>query len=169
MMSSGSSSSDTEDDVGAHEENTEMKDASQPFFEDIPDDKKRLYELKYNVHITCGQRNNEYEYKCTIVNKQSQQFITYGTSPSKQSAELQGLLYALEYIYANQTNEQTSQYINVDVQTDSVYLVNLVREWLAKWNTDFSVRPHAELLERVWNFVSLYEKNIEISWVTPSS
>ena len=141
---------------------------TQQFFEEIPEEVRKLYDLRFSVYIQA----NDNQYISMIVNNKNKKTTMQGVLPSqtiagiKQRAELQALIEALRYIYSTSEHQE---FICVEVITDSVYLVNIVREWLVKWQHQLQSRPHAELLQQLWTFLSVYGKNIEINWVPTQS
>jgi ribonuclease HI len=174
--------SDTESDTPIeHSDDEEMKHEIQPtqvFYEDIPEEVRQLYELKYTVGIASrlNEAQQNASWSCVVVNNKNKKVCMQGeigidASSSflacKQRGELQALIEALQSIYSDSNPHK--EFTNVTIYTDSVYMTNIVREWIHKWQHQLQSRPHAILLQQLWSYLSVYHKNIEILWVSCDS
>lgn len=146
-----------------------------PFMIDIPDEKKKLLELKYQVSMYAQlspKDSNIGAYSIVLENPNSKK--SPNTISSKRFAsqdnpkhllmecELQALISALKFIYSL---DEQKEYMCVDIQTSSVYVVNVVREWLALWaETQFEARPNKEMLKELWTIIQPYKDNIQVAW-----
>ena len=188
MNSSSDSETETDDDlrfatVDDDDEDEDMRDlrdvqsvslnsgTETTFFEEIPEEVRKLYDLRFSVYVDAQDAN----WICIVMNNKNKKTTMQGTIQTttsvpgiKQRAELQALVEALQFIYST-CDTATKSFVCVEVFTESVYLVNVVREWLVKWQHQLQSRPHAELLQKLWSFLQLHSKNIEISWLPTQS
>ena len=170
-------SSDEEDDdltisdVDSNDDDDMMSSTPQhasnahaQFFEEIPEEVRKLYDLRFTVCVDAKDAN----WVCIVVNNKNKKTTMQGSIADsnvagvKQRAELQALIEALQCIYSTCDNKE---FVCVEICTESVYLVNIVREWLSKWQHQLQSRPHAALLQQLWTYLSTYGKNIEIVWM----
>lgn len=137
-----------------------------PFMCEIPEDKKKLLELKYTVYCDTTDENWAYmivdnNNKKTIVKGQGDE-STFKHTPDR--LKLIAILEAVQNIF-DKLEEELKAHVNIEVYTDSVYCTNVLREWMYKWvDTDFDNKPNADLLPDAYELMHEYKNNINFKW-----
>jgi len=138
-----------------------------PFMCEIPEDQKRLLELKYSVY--CDAINDKWCY--LIVDNNNKKTIVKGSDTSNDADRLKliAILNSFENIYSNH-DEQLHNHVNIEVYTDSVYCTNVLREWVFKWvSNNFDKRPNADLLPAAHTVMNQHKDTISLKWYPTSS
>ena len=137
------------------------------FVQKITEEKKKSRELTFNVYTAsyfdektnCGTYGycivDRYEKKTTIIEKIN--------DTSKSQVELKSILESIKYIINNNEND-SKQFIQINLSSTSLYSVNIIREWLHKWIQDETsiTRPNYELLKEIYNLINLIKLNIKL-------
>lgn len=149
---------------------------SVEFVQKITDEKKKLRELTFNVYTTScfDEKTNNGSYSFCIIDRYEKKstIIQQVESVNKTSIELIPILESIKYII-NITPNISRQYICINLNSTSLYSVNIIREWLNKWILDedteikFNERPNYELLGEIHKLISNIKFNIK--WVQKST
>ncbi len=143
------------------------------FVQKITEEKKKSRELTFNVYTAsyfdektnCGTYGfcivDRYEKKTTIIEKIN--------DTSKSQVELKSILESIKYIINNNEND-SKQFIQINLSSTSLYSVNIIREWLHKWiqndenqtGSSETSRPNYELLKEIYNLINLIKLNIKL-------
>jgi ribonuclease HI len=146
------------------------------FVQKITEEKKKSRELTFNIYTAscfdektnCGTYGfcivDRYEKKTTIIEKIN--------NTSKSQVELKSILESIKHIINNNENE-SKQFIQINLSSTSLYSVNIIREWLHKWiqndeqpedeqNSPRLIRPNYELLKEIYNLTNLIKLNIKL-------
>ena len=133
-----------------------------PFMCEIPEDKKKLLELKYTVY--CDTTKDNWAYM--IVDNNNKKTIAKGPSGENDAdrCKLIAILEAVQTIF-DKLEEELKPHVNIEVYTDSVYCTNTLREWIYKWvETNFENKPNADLLPDAYELLHEYKNNVNFKW-----
>ena len=138
---------------------------STEFITKITPEKKKKRELKYSLYTNGRSENNIGGWASIILDKYEQKYIMSGKEKesSNNKMELYSIVEGLNWIY-NSVEQKYRKYIKVIIYTDNVFCINIIREWLVKWeNEGFDNRPNSDILK---NLSELYNKmSIDVKWV----
>jgi ribonuclease HI len=108
---------------------------SQKFIEKLSPEKKKMRELKFQLY-THGSDHQESTtgWASLILDKNENKTFLCGEEhfDNPNRVHLYSIIEGLNWIY-NQVDQRYRQYIVVNLFSDSVYCVNILKEWLQKW------------------------------------
>lgn len=147
------------------------------FLCEVPDEKRELLELTYNIY-TDGSCTNvsdtdrkEGGWAAIIIDNKYKQTILQGHAKptTNNRMELTAILEALKVI-DNKLDTLTRQYATINLYTDSTYCTNTIREWIFIWEQEhFENRPNADLLRELIPLLKSLHKNLNVNWIPRNS
>jgi len=130
------------------------------FVSKTTDETKKKREFKFQMFSHVCVEDEQIGWGIVILDRQEKK-TTLGdkSSESRYSTELLSVIEGIKSI-TNEISIEDHKYISIELYTDSLYVVNLIREWLQLWTSDNSLsrRPNAELL----SIINEYLKEITI-------
>ncbi len=117
------------------------------FVVNIPAEKRKLKQLKWNIHIQ--QDGNQIQY-IVLDNKNH---LSKGTTDINQDESKLFLSTCNKLIQEvlNSQNEETRKHVQINLTSTSPYLINIARDWLDAWNkNNYENRPYPELLKELF-------------------
>ncbi len=145
------------------------------FLQEIPEDKKKLLELKFTIytHADCNQEIGKWA--CLIIDNKYKQSVLHSEEKcnseisqlmNKNRMELQAIVQGLKQIEQKFTDD-IKPWVCVEYRTNNVYCSNLLKEWIHLWaQTEFAGRPNADLMPEALRLIKIFDKNLEIKWST---
>ena len=122
---------------------------TKSFIRPLTDKQQQLKALQYTIYHLVHENN---EVAGLLIQDSQLKSITLLIQNEEQlplyAFELASLLEAFSYIF--QSHESNlHQYINLHIYSNSVYNVNIIKEWFEKWKDNtFDKRPNQDLLKR---------------------
>lgn len=92
--------------------------------------------------------------------------VVYGgdSDTTNNRMELIGALYGLMYI-----EEEKLDFDEIEIISDSVYVVKGINEWIYKWKTKGEQKANMDLWNQVWKYILKYNKGgkrrLKAHWV----
>jgi len=114
----------------------------------ISDEKRRIKELKYQIYIKGLAIEHKGTWNVIIVNNKNEKVSFNGTSNNATSdrMELYALTEGIKYILQQHIDEE-QKYVKISCYTESVYCLNIIKEWIHIWKKErFINRPNGDLL-----------------------
>jgi ribonuclease HI len=143
------------------------------FLQEIPEDKKKLFELKFYVYTDGSCSANKGGWAALVIDNKGKHTELKGSADqtTNNRMELTAIINSLVWLLEKFQDESVRQYVCVDLYTDSTYCTNSIREWIDKWITDGTIasRPNAELLLQVNQLVQKFGSNLTIKWLPRNS
>lgn len=146
----------------------ESSDANRAFLQEIPEDKKALLELNFTVQILTSwfQEEKFGTWSAAIKDNNGKKSTIQGKYNEKLALELIAAIEAIRHIYSRYKDDKTKSYVCIEVQTSSIYVTNVLKEWIYTWASDnFEKRPNAEYLRTIYPYLLQYKENINFRWV----
>jgi len=111
----------------------------------ITPEKKKIRELKYTVY---AHGNKEGGWATIILDKHEQKTVLSGKEDNvkENRIDMEAIIEGLNWIYCS-VEPKYRKYIVVNLNCDNVYCVNIIKEWLDKWEEDIENRPNSDLLK----------------------
>ena len=144
------------------------------FVQKITEEKKKSRELTFTIYTSScfDEKTNSGSYGFCIVDRYEKKTVIIEKilDTSKSHIELKSILESIKYILNNNENE-SKQFIHINLSSTSLFSVNIIRDWLDKWvnqsssaedNIPFSSRPNYELLNEIYNIISMIKLNIKL-------
>jgi ribonuclease HI len=114
----------------------------------ISDEKRRIKELKYQLYIKGSAIDHKGFWNIIILNNKNEKILLNGTSNNAtcDRMELYGLTEGIKYIL-QQHPEEEQKYVKINCYTESIYCLNIIKEWIQIWKKErFINRPNGDLL-----------------------
>ena len=132
------------------------------FIRPLTEKQKQLKELRYNLYLLRDQQN----IGITIqdVNDKRTTLLLNKEEEKQEDIyfELKSCLEGIRWILENHP-EDIRKNIQIRIWSNSVYCVNVIREWREKWNkTNFENRPNKQLLQSLEKYSNIC--NITAKW-----
>jgi len=125
---------------------------SQKFIEKLSPEKKKMRELKFQLYTHGAEtRDSITGWASLIVDKNENKTFLCGEEQfdNPNRVHLYSILEGLNWIYS-QVDKKYREYIVVNLFTDSVYCVNILKEWIQKWTEEGEEkvleRPNGDLI-----------------------
>jgi ribonuclease HI len=133
---------------------------TKEFMKHIPSEKKELKFLKFNCYLQV--RDDLWVF--SIEDPRERIFcISSQHSTNKLTAELECAIEAFRWLYAGHA-EKYKRHIRFFMHTSSIYLINLLREWLKQWKeNNFADRPRRKLLVELADLAE--QCHVETTWI----
>ena len=159
---------------------TESPERSKPFVVPIPDEKRRLMQLKYKLFLDGVRKGKKGVWSgCTIDIKEKELMFggeveceadneetSMGCDLVKECddrMELYAMISGLKKVL-HEFDEETKQFVKIHVFSDSVYAINVAREWISLWkDSNFANRPNSDLLAELDPLLSMCQ--LEFQWM----
>ena len=125
------------------------------FVQPISEEKKKSKELKFQLFIKGETKNHRGSWCFSILNHKGEKYSEHGDSnnATNDRMELFSLLSALKYVY-KQYNENEYKYIKIHICTESIYVNNVLKEWIYIWKKErFINRPNGDILQEINQYV----------------
>jgi ribonuclease HI len=151
--------------------------ASKNFLQEIPEEKKKLFELKFTVYTdgSCDPTSNNKPggWAALLIDNKGKLIEMKGAEQptTNNRMELLAIINSLKFLLENNPDETVRQYMCVDLYTDSTYCTNSIREWISKWIADGSLtnRPNSDLLLQAYELTQKFGSNLVIKWLPRNS
>ncbi len=140
----------------------------------IPEEKKKLLELKFTIYMDTNFDNEQKKQDwCAVFvdnkHKTTQISGRVEKNVNKLELELYCVLNCFQYLI-DKFDNNVLQYVCLELFTTSVYVSNILKEWLNKWALeDFVQRPNSELLKQVHMMQNMFNKTMKVSFVPKNS
>lgn len=146
------------------------------FITSVTPEKKKKRELKYTLytHGSCGGSDNPDEvnsnnkvggWASIILDKNEKQFTISDKeeNTTDNRMEMVAIIEGLNWIYTS-VEQKYRKYITITLFSDSVYCVNIIKDWIHRWEKDESIetRPNSDLLKQLLDVLN--KVNIEVRW-----
>ena len=164
---------------------SDFQEKSKPFVVPIPDEKRRLMQLKYKLFLDGVRKGKKGVWSgCTIDIKEKEQMFggelclgkvkgSCEAVPCDEDSaevkecddrmELYAMISGLKKVL-DEFDEETKQFVKIHVFSDSVYAINVAREWISLWkDTNFVNRPNADLLAELDPLLNMCQ--LEFQWM----
>jgi ribonuclease HI len=138
----------------------------------ISDETRRLKRLKFRLYTDGNKKQNKGCWSACSIDTKEKTFYTYGVQTCEDTSEcttycdhrmeLISIIEGLKWILSS-FDEETQKHVQIQVYSDSVYAINLAREWIGLWSeSKFENRPNKDLCLEL---ESLLEKaQIKFEW-----
>ena len=155
------------------------------FLSPIPPEKKKLLELKYNVycrsflfgnsdnksiHINPNQSKQIGCYVGIIIDNKNKKIVCKHIEESslkslKTKLDLCCVIECLQIIL-NGLDDETRPYACIQINTDSIYTSNIIKDWMIKWKeTNFQNRPNRDQIDQLYSICTPIGKNLETQFI----
>lgn len=123
------------------------------FVSKASDETKKKRELKFQLYIDTYIHEQSGGWGVILLDRQDKKSTESGRQEiinveHPYTFELLAVIKGLELILSSVPVED-HRYTSIDLFTDSLYSVNLLKEWLDLWTDTLDSRPHSELLHIV--------------------
>ena len=148
------------------------------FLNEIPEEKQKLLELKYEVVIGAKvikqfETSQSIKWASQVLDNQCKSQEMSGTIEETVAdptthvrGELQAVLASLQYVYSLHKEDAVKKHLCVEICCHSIYCSNIVREWIHIWNgNNFNNVRYADVLRQILPYLTAYGNNIQIKWV----
>lgn len=118
------------------------------FISKVTPEKKKIRELKYTVYAHGNKEDNIGGWATIILDKNEQKTVLSGKEENVKDNRIDmiSIIEGLNWIYCS-VEPKYRKYVTVNLNCDNVYCINIMKEWLDKWEEDIESRPNSDLLK----------------------
>jgi len=127
---------------------------SQKFVQTPSDEKKKIRELKFTLYVHGNDVKNEeegdYSWACLILDRHENKTVLSGSEKLEDvdRIHLLAIIEGLKWII-NSVEKKYRKHITVELCSDNVFCVNLVKEWIDLWKEKLDQKPNSDLLKEI--------------------
>lgn len=137
----------------------------------ISEETRRLKRLKYRLYTDGNKKGNKGCWAACSIDAKEKTFYTYGIREVEKETEeivfcdhrmeLISIIEGLKWILSS-FDEETQKHVQIQVYSDSVYAINLAREWIGLWaESRFENRPNKDLILELESLLDKAQINFE--------
>jgi ribonuclease HI len=118
------------------------------FISKITPEKKKIRELKYTLYAHGNIEEETGGWATIILDKHEQKTVLSGKEDNvkENRIDMIAIIEGLNWIYFN-VEPKYRKHIVVNLNCDNVYCINIIKEWLDKWEEDIDNKPNSDLLK----------------------
>jgi hypothetical protein len=136
------------------------------FVVNISAEKRKLKQLKWNIHIQPNETSNELDY-WILDNKGAMTKNTITKVTDQQEYQLKTCIDIINNILNAQTDD-IKKHVQINLTSTSPFLINIIRDWIESWNkNNFENKPNVELLKQILALKKSCKLNA--SWAQPKN
>ncbi len=118
------------------------------FISKITPEKKKIRELKFTLYAHGNQEDEVGGWATIILDKHEQKTVLSGKEENinQNRIDMIAIIEGLNWIYCS-VEPKYRKYVMVNLNCDNVFCVNIIKEWLDKWEENIESRPNSDLLK----------------------
>ena len=147
------------------EEIKEIKEDSTNFIKVVSEEKKRLYDLKFQLYVKGYATNHKGGWISIIHNIKEEQTILNdrNNNTNEDRMSLYAIAEGCKHIIKDYTQTER-KHIKINCFTDNIYCINVIKEWIKIWKKEkFNNRPNRDLLIEISDLLSTCNLSIQYS------
>lgn len=170
-MSDEEKYNDSEQEYSQDSQVSDNENEVKSFVVPISDEQRRMYQLKFKLYLDGIKNPSKGNWAGCSVDLKEKQTIWKGSIdlPSNETKEcddrmeLIALIESLRQLFST-FEEAEKKFVKVSVYSDSVYVINVAREWIGLWkDSAFANRPNADLLAELEPLLNIGQ--LDFTWV----
>jgi ribonuclease HI len=118
------------------------------FISKVTPEKKKIRDLKFTLYSHGIQEEGIGGWATIILDKHEQKTVLSGKEEDIKDNRIDmiAIIEGLNWVYCS-VEPKYRKYITVNLNSDNVYCINIIKDWLDKWEETIDSKPNSDLLK----------------------